>query len=59
MRFGFVGSYGSAAQMVEVGLATEEHGWNGFFSWDGVSLTGESGWSEATLAQFDTWDPFI
>src|SRR5690554_2420477 len=57
MRFGFVGSYGSAAQMVEIALAAEEHGWDGFFTWDGISLTSE-GWSEGTLAALDVWDPF-
>ena len=54
MRFGFVGSYGSAAQMIEIALATEEHGWDGFFTWDGISLTSE-GWSEGTLAALDVW----
>ncbi|HLU64049.1 MAG TPA: LLM class flavin-dependent oxidoreductase [Protaetiibacter sp.] len=57
MRFGFVGSYGSAAQLVEVGLAAEEHGWDGYFSWDGVSLTSTSEWSGQPLSQVDTWDP--
>jgi len=58
MRFGFVGSYGGAAQMVEIGRATEEHGWDGFFSWDGISLTSVSEWAGAPLSQVDTWDPF-
>lgn len=57
MKFGLVGSYGSAAQMVEIGRATEEHGWDGFFSWDGVSLTSVSEWSGDPLSQVDTWDP--
>ncbi len=58
MQLGFVGSYGSAAQMVEIGRATEEHGWDGFFSWDGISLTSTSEWSGPPLSQVDTWDPF-
>ncbi|UZN03192.1 LLM class flavin-dependent oxidoreductase [Cellulomonas sp. S1-8] len=47
MRFGFVGSFGSVHEVVEMAVATEEHGWDGFFTWDGVDLGG-----------MDAWDPW-
>ncbi|NOW01860.1 LLM class flavin-dependent oxidoreductase [Isoptericola chiayiensis] len=52
MRFGFIGSYGSPAQQVELARACEEHGWDGFFTWDGVSL------DDAGFGAHPTWDPF-
>ncbi|PFG43805.1 alkanesulfonate monooxygenase SsuD/methylene tetrahydromethanopterin reductase-like flavin-dependent oxidoreductase (luciferase family) [Isoptericola jiangsuensis] len=51
MRFGFIGSFGSPAQHVRLARECEEHGWDGFFTWDGVSLD-EPGFDVAT------WDPF-
>src|SRR5690554_8048002 len=57
MKFGFVGSFGTAHQIVEIAVAAEEHGWDGFFTWDGVSLTSTSEWSGQPLSQVDTWDP--
>ncbi len=59
MRLGFLGSYGSAAQTVRLAVAAEEAGWDGFFTWDGVSLTGSSGWDVAAEAGIDIWDPFV
>lgn len=47
MRFGFVGSYGSAAQVVQMAQEAEAHGWDGFFTWDGISV-----------GEMDTWDPW-
>lgn len=47
MRFGFVGSFGSAAQTIALAQAAEEHGWDGFFTWDGISV-----------GELDTWDPW-
>ncbi|MFP3715145.1 LLM class flavin-dependent oxidoreductase [Puerhibacterium sp. TATVAM-FAB25] len=52
MRFGFVGSYGSPEQQVRLAREAEEHGWDGFFSWDGVSL------DEEGFDAHPTWDPF-
>ncbi|QAY63132.1 LLM class flavin-dependent oxidoreductase [Xylanimonas allomyrinae] len=52
MMIGLVGSYGSPAQMVRLAHEAEQHGWDGFFTWDGVSLADEG---------FDTvacYDPF-
>jgi alkanesulfonate monooxygenase SsuD/methylene tetrahydromethanopterin reductase-like flavin-dependent oxidoreductase (luciferase family) len=47
MRFGLVGSYGSAAQMVQLAREAEAHGWDAFFTWDGISV-----------GPMDTWDPW-
>ena len=52
MRFGFVGSFGTPAQHVQLARECEEHGWDGFFSWDAVSMGDWGG--EALTA----WDPF-
>jgi hypothetical protein len=52
MRFGFVGSYGSPEQQVRLAREAEQHGWDGFFSWDGVSL------AEEGFDAHPTWDPF-
>ncbi|MCK9795971.1 LLM class flavin-dependent oxidoreductase [Isoptericola sp. 4D.3] len=52
MRFGFIGSYGTPEQQVRLARECEEHGWDGFFTWDGVSLA-EEGFDAAP-----TWDPF-
>lgn len=47
MKFGFVGSYGSAHQILEMAEEAEAAGWDGFFTWDGISI-GET----------DTFDPW-
>lgn len=47
MRFGFVGSFGSVAQMLTLAREAEAHGWDGFFTWDGISV-----------GEIDTWDPW-
>ncbi|GEA86822.1 luciferase [Cellulomonas cellasea DSM 20118] len=47
MRFGFVGSFGSVAQTVALAQEAEAHGWDGFFTWDGISV-----------GELDTWDPW-
>lgn len=52
MRFGFIGSYGTPEQQVRLARACEDSGWDGFFTWDGISLD---------AGEFDagpTWDPF-
>src|SRR5690625_1069484 len=52
MKFGFIGSYGSPAQQVRLARECEASGWDGLFTWDGVSLD---------AGEFDagpTWDPF-
>ncbi|MCK0118884.1 LLM class flavin-dependent oxidoreductase [Isoptericola sp. S6320L] len=52
MKFGFIGSYGSPAQQVRLAQECEAHGWDGFFTWDGVSLDDEG------FGAQPTWDPF-
>ncbi|MBX9244433.1 LLM class flavin-dependent oxidoreductase [Actinotalea ferrariae] len=47
MRYGFVGSYGSVAEVVRMAEEAEAHGWDGFFTWDGISI-----------GPMDTWDPW-
>ncbi|WP_182111554.1 MULTISPECIES: LLM class flavin-dependent oxidoreductase [unclassified Actinotalea] len=48
MRYGFVGSYGDVAQVLEMGQEAQAHGWDGFFTWDGISV-----------GPMDTWDPWV
>lgn len=48
MKIGVVGSYGSAAQVVDMAEAAERHGWDGFFTWDGISV-----------GEMDVWDPWV
>jgi alkanesulfonate monooxygenase SsuD/methylene tetrahydromethanopterin reductase-like flavin-dependent oxidoreductase (luciferase family) len=47
MKLGFVGSYGTAQQVLTMGQEAEAHGWDGFFTWDGISV-----------GPMDTWDPW-
>lgn len=47
MQFGFVGSFGSVAQTLTLACEAEAHGWDGFFTWDGISV-----------GELDTWDPW-
>jgi len=48
VKYGVVGSFGSAERIVEMGVAAEEAGWDGFFSWDGISV-----------GPVDTFDPWV
>ncbi|MCA5894833.1 LLM class flavin-dependent oxidoreductase [Isoptericola sp. NEAU-Y5] len=52
MRFGFIGSYGTPAQQVALARACEDNGWDGFFTWDGISL------DEPGFDAHPTYDPF-
>ncbi|MBN8883185.1 MAG: LLM class flavin-dependent oxidoreductase [Salana multivorans] len=47
MKFGFVGAFGTPSQQVDLARATEAGGWDGFFTWDAVSLGPDP-----------VWDPF-
>lgn len=47
MKFGFVISKGSVDQVLEMAREAEAHGWDGVFTWDGISI-GET----------DTYDPW-
>ncbi|GAA2235702.1 hypothetical protein GCM10010413_39560 [Promicromonospora sukumoe] len=50
MKFGFISSFGTIDQHVTLARETEEHGWDGFFTWDAISLGGE--WA------MPVYDPF-
>ncbi|MFC0643960.1 LLM class flavin-dependent oxidoreductase [Cellulomonas phragmiteti] len=47
MRLGVVGSFGTVHEVVDLAVEAEGHGWDGFFTWDGVDLGG-----------MDAWDPW-
>ncbi|WP_152189930.1 LLM class flavin-dependent oxidoreductase [Georgenia satyanarayanai] len=47
MRYGVVASFGSVEQVLGVAVAAEEAGWDGFFTWDGISV--------GTMDTFDPW----
>ncbi|PJI93250.1 LLM class flavin-dependent oxidoreductase [Luteimicrobium subarcticum] len=47
MRYGIVASSGTARQVVDLAVEAERAGWDGFFTWDGVSI-----------GPLDTWDPW-
>lgn len=47
MRYGFVGSFGTVAEQVALAREVEAAGWDGYFTWDAISLGTDA-----------TWDPF-
>jgi len=47
MKFGITATCGSAAQNIEMAVAAEEAGWDGFFAWDGIAV-----------GPMDTFDPW-
>jgi alkanesulfonate monooxygenase SsuD/methylene tetrahydromethanopterin reductase-like flavin-dependent oxidoreductase (luciferase family) len=47
MKFGVVATCGSALQSIEMAVAAEEAGWDGFFTWDGISI--------GPMETFDPW----
>jgi hypothetical protein len=50
MKFGFISSFGTIDQHIALARESEEHGWDGFFTWDAISLDGE--WA------MPVYDPF-
>ncbi|WP_402468949.1 LLM class flavin-dependent oxidoreductase [Isoptericola aurantiacus] len=52
VRFGFIGSFGTPLEQVRLARECEEHGWDGFFTWDGVDIGAEG------FDAHPTWDPF-
>ncbi|GAB2476523.1 LLM class flavin-dependent oxidoreductase [Xylanimonas ulmi] len=52
MRIGLIGSCGTPAQMVRLAREAEQHGWDGFFAWDAISL------DDPEFDGVATWDPF-
>ena len=47
MKFGFVASGGTTDQILEMAVEAEAAGWDGFFTWDGISV-----------GEMDTFDPW-
>jgi hypothetical protein len=47
VKRGIVGTFGPAREMVELAVLAEQTGWDGFFSWDGISI--------GTVDTFDPW----
>ncbi|MEZ0446526.1 LLM class flavin-dependent oxidoreductase [Cellulomonas sp. ICMP 17802] len=47
MKFGVTATCGSAQQSIEMAVAAEHAGWDGFFTWDGISV-----------GPMDTFDPW-
>jgi alkanesulfonate monooxygenase SsuD/methylene tetrahydromethanopterin reductase-like flavin-dependent oxidoreductase (luciferase family) len=47
VRYGVVGSWGTLPQILEMASVAEENRWDGFFTWDGISL-----------GEIDTYDPW-
>jgi len=39
MRYGVIGTAGSATQQVELAQRAEAAGWDGYFTWDGISIS--------------------
>ncbi|WP_285107231.1 LLM class flavin-dependent oxidoreductase [Promicromonospora sp. MEB111] len=50
MKFGFISSFGTIDQHVALAREIEEHGWDGYFTWDAINLGGE--WA------MPVYDPF-
>lgn len=50
MKFGFISSFGTIEQHVALAREIEEHGWDGYFTWDAINLSGE--WA------MPVYDPF-
>lgn len=49
MRFGITGTWGSPSELLEVAVEAERAGWDGWFTWDGVSLGDSPSWAPWTL----------
>lgn len=47
IKFGFVLSYGTPGQLLEMAKAAEDAGWDGVFSWDGISV--------GSMDSYDPW----
>jgi alkanesulfonate monooxygenase SsuD/methylene tetrahydromethanopterin reductase-like flavin-dependent oxidoreductase (luciferase family) len=49
MRFGITGTWGAPRDMVRLAVEAERAGWDGWFTWDGVSLGEAPSWAPWTL----------
>ena len=48
MKYGFIATQGTIAENLELARMVEDHGWDGFFTWDGISV-----------GPMPTWDPWV
>lgn len=48
MKYGFVLSWGSPAETLELATAAEKHGWDGVFTWDAISI-----------GRMEVYDPWV
>ncbi len=60
MKFGFVATSGSIEDLLEMAVAIEESGWDGFFYWDGIAPGTDAFWEDANVDPasavfFDPW----
>jgi alkanesulfonate monooxygenase SsuD/methylene tetrahydromethanopterin reductase-like flavin-dependent oxidoreductase (luciferase family) len=60
MKFGFIATTGSIDEVLEMATAVEDHGWDGFFYWDGIGPGNGEFWDEAnanpsSMTVFDPW----
>jgi alkanesulfonate monooxygenase SsuD/methylene tetrahydromethanopterin reductase-like flavin-dependent oxidoreductase (luciferase family) len=49
MRFGITGTWGAPDELVELAVEAERAGWDGWFTWDGVSLGDSPSWAPWTM----------
>jgi alkanesulfonate monooxygenase SsuD/methylene tetrahydromethanopterin reductase-like flavin-dependent oxidoreductase (luciferase family) len=48
VKYGFIATQGTIAENLELARMVEDHGWDGFFTWDGISV-----------GSMPTWDPWV
>ncbi len=48
MKFGFIATQGTIDETLELARMVEANGWDGFFTWDGISV-----------GPMPTWDPWV
>jgi hypothetical protein len=48
VKHGFIATQGTMAETLEMARMVEDHGWDGFFTWDGISI-----------GPMPTWDPWV
>ena len=49
MRYGFIATTGNTDEILELAVAAERHGWDGFFYWDGIGMQAQP------MVTFDPW----
>lgn len=48
VKYGFIATQGTMPETLELARMVEDHGWDGFFIWDGISV-----------GPMPTWDPWV